>query len=157
MPPITVSAEVDRPAEAAFAYVTDPTRFPEWQAGVVGGHMDGDDRNGVPAVGARCVTVRRIGGAERASTSELVTLDPPRAWAVRGLDGPIRAAVDVTVEPLGADRSRVAIAVDFTGHGIGKLLVPLVVRREARKEMPANLARLKDRLEDGAQASGGAP
>jgi hypothetical protein len=47
--------------------------------------------------------------------------------------------------------------VDFTGHGIGKLLVPLVVRREARKEMPANLARLKDRLEEGAQASVGAP
>ena len=60
--------------------------------------MDGD------AVGARCVTVRRIGGAERPSASELVQLEPPRAWAVRGTDGPIRAAVDVTVEPLGADR-----------------------------------------------------
>jgi hypothetical protein len=31
------------------------------------------------------------------------------------------------------------------------------VRREARKEMPANLARLKECLEGGAQASGGAP
>jgi hypothetical protein len=91
--------------------------------------------------------VRRIGGAERASTSELVHLDPPRTWSVRGIDGPIRAAVDVTVEPLGDDRSRVSIAVDFTGHGIGRLLVPLVVRREAVKEMPANLFRLKARLE----------
>jgi uncharacterized protein YndB with AHSA1/START domain len=146
MPPIVATAEVDRPAADVFTYTTDPTRFPEWQAGVVSGRMDGaGDR-----VGARCVTVRRIGGAERASTSELVRLEPPRAWAVRGLDGPIRAAVDVTVEPLGADRSKVAIAVDFTGHGIGKLLVPLVVRREARKEMPANLARLKQRLEAGA-------
>jgi hypothetical protein len=150
MPPITVSAEVDRPAEAAFAYVTDPTRFPEWQAGVVGGHMDGGDGTGTVGVGARCVTVRRIGGAERASTSELVTLDAPRAWAVRGLDGPIRAAVDVTVAPLGADRSTVTIAVDFTGHGIGKVLVPLLVRRQAAKEMPVNLTRLKERLEAGA-------
>jgi uncharacterized protein YndB with AHSA1/START domain len=146
MPPITVSAEVDRPAEAAFAYVTDPSRFPEWQAGVVRGHMDG----GGTEVGARCVTVRRIGGAERSSTSELVQLDPPRAWAVRGLDGPIRAAVDVTVEPRGADRSSVTIAVDFTGHGIGKVLVSLLVRRQARKEMPANLARLKERIEQSA-------
>ena len=33
------------------------------------------------------------------------------------------------------DRSsiRLTIAVDFTGHGIGKLLVPLVVRGDARK------------------------
>jgi len=40
------------------------------------------------------------------------------------------------------------VAVDFEGHGIGKVLVPLV-RREARKEMPANLAALKQRLEIG--------
>jgi uncharacterized protein YndB with AHSA1/START domain len=141
MPPIVATAEVDRPAADVFTYTTDPTRFPEWQAGVVSGRMDAAE------VGGRCVTVRRIGGAERPSTSELVRLEPPRAWAVRGLDGPIRAAVDVTVEPLGADRSKVTIAVDFSGHGIGKLLVPLLVRRQARQEMPANLARLKERLE----------
>jgi hypothetical protein len=57
--------------------------------------------------------------------------------------------VDVTVEPLTDLRSRLTIAVDFEGHGIGKVLVPLVVRREARKEMPANLAALKQRLETG--------
>jgi len=39
------------------------------------------------------------------------------------------------------------IALDFEGHGIGKLLVPLVVRREARREMPVNVATLKQRLE----------
>ena len=143
MPPILATAEVDRPADDVFAYATDPARFPEWQAGVVSGRMDG----GGTGVGARCFSVRRIGGAERASTSELVHVDPPRTWSVRGVDGPIRAAVDVTVEPIDAKRSRVSIGVDFTGHGIGKLLVPLVVRREARKEMPANLARLKVRLE----------
>jgi hypothetical protein len=143
VPPILATAEVDRPAVDVFAYATDPARFREWQAGVVSGHMDG----GGAGVGARCITVRRIGGAERASMSELVHVDPPRTWSVRGIDGPIRAAVDVTVELLGADRSRVSIAVDFAGHGVGKLLVPLVVRRQARKEMPANLARLKERLE----------
>jgi hypothetical protein len=34
-------------------------------------------------------------------------------------------------------------SVDFTGHGIGKILVPLTVRRSARKEMPENMAALK--------------
>jgi hypothetical protein len=57
------------------------------------------------------------------------------------------AIVDVTVASLSADRSQLTISVDFTGHGIGKVLVPLVVRREAAKEMPANLAALKQRLE----------
>jgi hypothetical protein len=66
---------------------------------------------------------------------------------VRGTDGPIRAAVDVLVEPLAGDRSRLTISVDFTGYGIGKILVPLMVRREARKEMPENMAALKRLIE----------
>ncbi|MEP6648506.1 MAG: SRPBCC family protein [Lapillicoccus sp.] len=143
---MVTSIEVGRPAEEVFAYATDPTRFVEWQQGVVGGHMDSGDGRG-PAVGDVCVTIRRIGGAERPATSRLVALEPPRAWAVRGIDGPIRAAVDVTVEPLAATGSRLTIAVDFEDHGIGKILVPLMVRREARKEMPGNLANLKIRLE----------
>jgi hypothetical protein len=41
----------------------------------------------------------------------------------------------------------VKIELDFTGHGIGKLLVPLFVRPSARNEMRENLNRLKQRLE----------
>jgi uncharacterized protein YndB with AHSA1/START domain len=150
MPPIVTSAEINRPAEQVFAYATDPARFKEWQKGVVDGHRDGPgDGTGTPAVGAKCVTTRRIGGANRPSTSELVQIDPPKTWGVRGIDGPIRAAVDVLVEPLAGSRSRLTISVDFTGHGIGKILVPLMVRREARKEMPDNMAVLTQRMEAG--------
>ena len=82
------------------------------------------------------------------ATSEITKVDPPTSWAVHGIDGPIRAIVDVTVEPVdGSARSRVTIELDFEGHGIGKLLVPLVVRRQARNEMPANVKRLKEQLE----------
>jgi carbon monoxide dehydrogenase subunit G len=144
MSAIVTSIDVDRPADRVFAYATDPTRFAEWQKGVVSGHLDA---NGSPQVGDLCFTTRRIGGAERPVTSRLSHFDPPRKWGVRGIDGPIRAAVDVAVEPLGETRSRLTIALDFEGHGIGKILVPLLVRREARKEMPANVAALKTRLE----------
>jgi uncharacterized protein YndB with AHSA1/START domain len=154
MPAITASTEVACPPDTVFGYVTDPSRFGEWQENVVGGHMDGRVPYGV---GAKCVTTRRIGFAERPSTSEITIVDPPRAWAVRGVDGPIRAVVDVTVRPIdGGKRSEVTISLDFEGHGIGKLLVPLVVRREARKEMPRNLRRLKERLEGPSPTSGSA-
>lgn len=144
MSPIIATVEVDRPAADVFAYATDPTRFPEWQSGVVDGHLD---QAGTPQVGAKCVTTRRIGGAERPVTSVLTHVDPPRAWGVRGIDGPIRATVDLTVAPLAETRSRLTIAVDFEGHGIGRVLVPLVVRRQAQKEMPTNVANLKRALE----------
>jgi carbon monoxide dehydrogenase subunit G len=149
MPPIVASTQVERPAAEVFAYVTDPARFSEWQQGVVDARMEGPAGHAQPTVGARCVTTRRIGGANRSSTAELVRFDPPRTWRVEGRDGPVRATVDVLVEPVTDARSRVTISVDFAGHGIGKFLVPLMVRREARREMPENVAALKRRMEAG--------
>ena len=66
---------------------------------------------------------------------------------MRGIDGPVRAVVDLTVEPLAPELTRLTITVDFEGHGIGRLLVPLVVRRQAAAEMPANHQLLRRRLE----------
>jgi hypothetical protein len=94
------------------------------------------------------VTTRRIGGASRPVTSELTHIDSPKTWGVRGTDGPIRATVDVRVEPVTDSRSRLTISVDFAGRGIGKILVPLMARREARKEMPENMAALKRLIEE---------
>jgi hypothetical protein len=58
-------------------------------------------------------------------TSEVTHIDPQRVCGVRGIDGPIRATIDVTVETLDAGRrSKISIDVDFEAHGIGKLGVP---------------------------------
>jgi hypothetical protein len=143
MAPAIALTVVDRPAAEVFAYATDPARSHEWQQGLIDGHLEA----GRAEVGAKCLTTRRIGGANRTSTSVLTHIDPPRTWGVRGVDGPVRATVDVTVEPLTETSSRLTIAVEFDGHGIGKLLVPLIVRRQAHKEMPANVEALKRRVE----------
>lgn len=151
MAPIIATIDVARSAEEAFAYVTDPSTMPEWQEGCVSGRLDG-----VPThVGSRCTSVRRIGGHEREVITEITEYDPPRRWADRGTTGPIRAIVRVAVEPLAhGARSRVTIELDFTGHGIGRLLVPLVVRRQAAAQMPGNMERLKQRLEARAPGRG---
>jgi uncharacterized protein YndB with AHSA1/START domain len=143
--PIVSSIEIARPPEEVFSYVTDPLRLAEWQESVVSTRMEG---SGPAGVGSRVAVVRRIGRRERTMTSELAELNPPRSWAVRGVDGPVRGDVKGTIEPIdGGARSRVTIELDLRGHGIGKLLVPLVVRPQARKEMPRNVRNLKERLE----------
>jgi hypothetical protein len=144
MPPITVSVEVARSAEDVFTYATDPSRFREWQKGVVNGHMDS---SGALKVGDHCQTTRHIGFSDRPDTSELVRYEPPNHWGVRGVSGPIRAIVNVTVEPRSDSTAHLTITLDFEGYGIGRVLVPLLVRREARREMPVNVATLKQRLE----------
>ena len=136
MAAIVSQTDVTGTPDQVFAYVTDPSKFAEWQENVMGGNMDG----------STCTTTRRIGGREREVTSEVTELNPPKTWGVRGVDGPIRSTVHVDVEPLAADRSRVTITLDFTGHGYGKLLIPLV-QRQSRAEMSRNMARLKTCLE----------
>jgi uncharacterized protein YndB with AHSA1/START domain len=103
MAPSVSSIDIARPQDEVFSYVTDPSRFAEWQAGVVGGSMEVGES---PSVGSKCTTTRRIGGTARESTSEITKLDPPTRWVIHGIDGPIRAIVDVTVEHSMAAHSR---------------------------------------------------
>jgi uncharacterized protein YndB with AHSA1/START domain len=144
MAPIVNIIEIDRPPEEVFAYVTDPTRFPEWQHDVRSVRIEGTGR---PTVGTRFTTTRRIGPTDREMTQEIAASEFPRSWAVRAVDGPIRPSADVTVEPLdGGARSRVTFALDFDGHGPGELLAPMV-RRMARKQGPRSYQNLKELLE----------
>jgi uncharacterized protein YndB with AHSA1/START domain len=144
--PIVNSIEISRRTEDVFAYVTDPSHLSDWQESVVSVRADSPF-----TVGSKAVVTRRVGRMERAMTNEVTELTPHRAWGIRGTDGPIRGNVKGTVEPLeDGKRSRVTIALDFEGHGIGKVLLPLVVRRQAEAEMPRNMQRLQERLESGA-------
>jgi uncharacterized protein YndB with AHSA1/START domain len=144
MPAIIESIDVSRHPQDVFTYATDFARFPEWQRGVLSARPEGD----APlAVGSRAVVTRRIGPRERPRTEEIAELNPPRSWTVRGIGGPLTAIAKGTIEPLdGGERSRVTIALQFEGHGIGKLLVPLV-SRQARKQLPRNEQKLKEILE----------
>jgi hypothetical protein len=55
-----------------------------------------------------------------------------------------------TVEPLGdGSSSRLSLVLDFEGHGLGKLLLPLA-RSQSRKQVPKDQQRLKERLESAA-------
>jgi uncharacterized protein YndB with AHSA1/START domain len=97
MQPIVHSIEIDRPPEEVFSYITDPTRFAEWQYDVESVRID-DERP--PSVGSRFTTIRRIGRAERAMTQEITEINPPTSWAAHGVAGPIRPSANITVEPL---------------------------------------------------------
>ena len=144
MAPLVSTIEIARPPGEVFAYVTDPSRFGEWQRDVVAVEHEG----GRPGqVGSRFTTSRRIGGRERSMTQEVTEASAPRRWAARAVDGPVRPDATVTVEPLGDGAgSRVTFSLDFEGHGIGRPLLP-VVRRQARRAAPVSYRALKAQLE----------
>jgi uncharacterized protein YndB with AHSA1/START domain len=146
MAAIVGSVEIARRPEAVFSYVTDPSHFPEWQESVVAARPES---HGPLAVGSRALVTRRVGRRELATTEEVAVLDPPRRWGFRGAGGvPVVGIANGTIEPLdGGERSRLTIALEFEGHGIGRLLVPLFIRRQARRQLPRNQQRLKVLLE----------
>jgi hypothetical protein len=144
MAPIVHSIEVAQSPDELFAFLTDFSRAAEWQENLVSANLEG---GGPMSVGSRVKMTRRIGRGERTMTNEVTEHNPPRTFALHGIDGPVRAVGKGTVEPAGDGRSRFTMELDFEGHGIGKLLVPLVVRRQAKSDMAKSQERLKARFE----------
>ena len=143
MAPIVASTEISRPPAEVFAYAVDPAHLTAWQENVVSATHEGE-----LGTGSRVVTVRRLGKREQTMTMEMTAYDAPHGWSMRGIDGPVRALVTTRIEPLDdGTRSRVTIELDFEGRGIGKLLVPLLVRPDSRTGLPRNLELLRAALE----------
>ena len=65
-------------------------------------------------------------------------------------NGPVRPFGRITIEPSGAG-CRYTLELDFKGVGLGKLIAPLA-RRDARRHVPEDLARFKEKVESGAAA-----
>lgn len=140
MAPLVSSIEIARPPQEVFAFATDPLHFPDWQRDVVSVRMLEE---------GEFATTRRFGGAERTTTQRIVANDPPRNWAARGVDGPLRPHATLTIEPVGdGARSRVTFTLEFEGHGVGVALLPMV-RRQADKGARAGYRNLKTLLEGG--------
>jgi carbon monoxide dehydrogenase subunit G len=146
MTAIVQSIEVARRPGDVFALATDLSRYPEWQRGVGSARLQGD---GPITAGSRAVMTRRVGARMDEYIEEIAELDPPRSWTVRSVGGlPVTAIAQCAIEPLdGGERSRITITLDFKARGIGKLLLPLVVRRQARKTLPKEARELKQILE----------
>ena len=68
---------IDRPAADVFAYVTDFSRVPEWQATAIEGRLESERME----QGARAFEVRKVLGRELESTLTIVEYDPPRRFA----------------------------------------------------------------------------
>jgi hypothetical protein len=147
MAPIIHSIEIARSPEDVFAYLDQLGRHSEWQEGIIQTRVETE---GPTRVGTRAIDTRRVPGGPREIGYEITEHDPPRKAAFRGTNGPVRVVGSITVQPVGeGSRSRLTLQLDFRGRGLGILLTPLV-RSQARREVPKDHAKLKERLESGA-------
>jgi uncharacterized protein YndB with AHSA1/START domain len=75
---LKTSVRVPRPIEDVFAYVSNPTRFPEWNSAV----------REVRGSGSTYVMERDLPTGRAVNELEIVTLDPPAEFAIRTTTGP---------------------------------------------------------------------
>jgi uncharacterized membrane protein len=144
---LTHTIEIDRRPEEVFAYLDQLDRHGEWQESILDVRMETD---GPTRVGSRATETRKVPGGKQDITYEITEHDPPRRASFRGMNGPIRPVGTVTVEPVGdGSRSRVTLEFNLEGHGFGKLMAPLV-RLDARRQVPKDQERFKEKLEAGA-------
>jgi uncharacterized protein YndB with AHSA1/START domain len=144
MAPITASIEIDRPPQDVFDYVTDLERQTEWQASLL--HVD-LETPGPTRVGTKAVDTRKVPLGRQKFPFEVTEHDPPSRSSFQVTGGPVRPHGTVTFTPLDAGkRTRVDFTMEFVGHGLGRLLLPLV-NRDARRLVPKDLEALKQRME----------
>ena len=127
-----LTIEIARTPEEVFAYLTDVSNVPAWQAGVKSAELhDG-----------RIDESRTLFGREFHTTLEIVEQEPPRVFTLRALNGPVPLTVRHELEPAdGGTRLTVAAEAEMPGFAAG------LVARRAEKQFRHDFARLKQILE----------
>ena len=148
MTKIVHSIEIARSPEDVFAYIDELERHGEWQSRIVSSKRETD---GPTRVGSRATDVRRVPGGKQPVTYEITEHEPPRKASFKGVNGPVRPVGTVTVAPVGEGRSKVTLELDLQGHGLLGIVFAALARSQARKLVPEDQKRLKERLESSAQ------
>jgi carbon monoxide dehydrogenase subunit G len=127
-----LTIEIERTPEDVFAYLSDVSNLPSWQAGV----KSAAERDG------RIEESRLLLGKELRTTLEIVEREEPRLFTLRALDGPVRFTVRHELEPTDAGTRLTATAEgDVPGFAAGLLA------RRAEKQFRNDFERLKQILE----------
>jgi carbon monoxide dehydrogenase subunit G len=129
-----LTIEIGRAPEEVFAYLTDVSHVPDWQAGV----KSAERRDG------RIDESRTLFGREIHTTLEIVEEQEPRVFTLRALNSPVPFSVRHELEPAdggGVTRLTVTAEGDVPGFAAGLLA------RRAEKQFRKDFERLKQILE----------
>ena len=127
-----LTIEIARTPEDVFAYLTDVSNLPSWQAGV----KSATQRDG------KIAESRTLFGKEIDTTLEIVEQEAPHLFSLRTLDGPLRLTVRHELEPAGTGTQMTVTAEgDVPGFAAGLLA------KGAERQFRKDFERLKEILE----------
>ncbi len=128
-----LSIEIARTPEEVFAYLTDVSNLPAWQAGVQSATLtDG-----------RIEESRSLLGRQLQTTLEIVEQEEPHLFTLRALDSPVPFTVRHEIEAADGGGAQLTVIAegDVPGFAAGLLA------RRAEKQIRKDFERLKQILE----------
>jgi len=128
-----LTIEIARTPEDVFAYLTDVSNLPAWQAGVKNARR----RNG------RIEESRSLLGRELHTELEIVEEEQPRLFTLRALNSPVPFTVRHELEPTAAGGTRLTVTAEGDVPGFAEGLM----RRRAERQFRKDFERLKRILE----------
>jgi hypothetical protein len=137
------SVEIDRPADVVFAVISDFSRNPEWQRGVKSARWTSEPPI---RVGSTYVQVARFLGRDVVTTFGVVAHDADRSITIESRQSSFPIKVTRTVEPLGANRSRVTAHIVGEPGRFFRFLGPFL-RLMAERSVRGDYERLRRLLE----------
>jgi uncharacterized protein YndB with AHSA1/START domain len=117
---VEASVDIKRPIAEVFAYVTDPSRTPEWSSLTLESSLEG---GGPIVVGSRIRVIGKFLGRRSESTAEVTQYDPPRKFAMRYISGPVHLELERHLESTGEGTRYRSTIVGESG-GLFKLTDP---------------------------------
>ena len=139
---VEASVDINRPIEEVFAYVTDPTKAPEWSSLTLESRLEG---GGPIGVGSRIRAIGKFLGRRVESTAEVTRYEAPTIFSMREISGPGHLEIERQLESVGKGtryRSRLA----GEAGGLFKLADPIVASL-MKRAVETDLHTLKTLLE----------
>jgi uncharacterized membrane protein len=142
------SVVIDRPLDEVFGYVSDLTHSADWQNGLLEVRKL---TKGPLGVGTKFAFVREFLGRRLESANEFVAFEPNALVKFVIPDGPVPGEASYEFKST-TDGTKVTSKLELSTQGFSRLAEPLVTP-SLKKDVKANLTRLKELLEGDTVAS----
>jgi uncharacterized protein YndB with AHSA1/START domain len=137
------SATIDQPVDRVFEYVSTPENDPTWVPASLRHEMLSPAPMRLGSVTEEDVWFLR---RRMRYAWEITQYEPPSAFALRSISGPIPATIRVLLESLDDARTKVILVGEVQLREIHKP-IELLIRRVARRQFGTQLRTLKNLLE----------
>ena len=137
------SAEISRPAEEVFAFLSNLENLPRWQSGVLRAELT---TPGPIGVGSKAVVERRMFGQQIVADLVVTAYEPPQRIVLATEASGVSVDASVVVQELDDRRCRVTFGMVLQTASFFMKAVEPMVAEAAETDIEASLSRLVEVL-----------